>query len=537
MVYRSAERWSSRVSVILAVAGSAVGLGSFLRLPSLIAMYDGGAFLIPYFCALLFLGLPLMWIEWAIGRYGGIWGRHSMPGILDKVTRRSWGKYFGILALYLPFVIVVYYLYIESWTLGYTFHSALGNFSITPQDNAALLRGYLGAGTPSFSTLALIFLAVTLIINFYVVYRGVESGIEKVNMIAMPLLFVVTAFLILFIVSSGKIGSLTDIGKALDHVWRPELLWHRDVPWWDPNIWLAAAGQVFFTLSLAMGAVITYTSYLRKDDDVALGGLTAVSINTFAGVILGVSIVLPVAILAYMQGPEGMQGGLQAMKGVADQNIYALPFITLPVLFQQIPLGNQIGVLWFLLLFFAGITSSVSLLQPILAFFQDELGWSRRKGTLVLLALTVGYLAPVVLLLQHGFLKEMDFWAVTFLLPVGALIEVLVFLAVLGISRGWEGITTGALIRVPRIVRFIIRYLMPLYLIVLLGGWLWKEILPTLTLTRVDDADKVTVIAARVVMGAVLLAVLLALRVAWKRRLEGTAGETPTVEEESTSVT
>ncbi|MHB9105715.1 MAG: sodium-dependent transporter [Armatimonadota bacterium] len=533
MVYRTAERWSSRVSVILAVAGSAVGLGSFLRFPSLVMMYDGGAFLIPYFCALLFLGLPMMWIEWAIGRYGGIWGRHSMPGIFDQVTRRPWGKYLGILGLYLPFVIVVYYLYIESWSLGYTFYSALGNFKdIRPQESSELLQQYLGTspGSASLPLLAIVFLAVTLAINFYVVYRGVESGIEKVNMIAMPLLFVVTAFLILIVVSSGKVGSQAEIGKALDQLWRPELLWQRPGhPWWDPNIWLAAAGQVFFTLSLAVGAVITYTSYLRKEDDVALGGLTAVSITTFAGVVLGLSIIIPAAVLLLGSGVPSA-----ALAKVPTNDLYALPFASLPLLFAKLPYGSQVGALWFLLLFFAGITSSVSLLQPILAFFQDELGWSRRKGTLVLLALTAAYLVPVVLLQQHGFLKEMDFWAVSFLLPVGALVEVVVFLAILGIGRGWEGITFGALIRVPRVFRFIIQYVMPIYLVVMLGGWLVKETVPNLLLPYVADQDRPTVIIARVLMGVVLLAMLLMVRVAWKRRQEKT--ETP-AEEETTGVT
>ena len=529
MVYRTAERWSSRVSVILAVAGSAVGLGSFLRFPSLVMTYDGGAFLIPYFCALLFLGLPMMWIEWAIGRYGGIWGRHSMPGIFDQVTRRSWGKYLGILGLYLPFVIVVYYLYIESWALGYTFHAALGNFKHT--DPQRLFTQYLhtDAGAISLPLLAVIFLAITLVINFYVVYRGVESGIEKVNMIAMPLLFVVTAFLVLFVVSSGQVGSQAEIGKALDQLWRPERLWHRAVPWWDPNIWLAAAGQVFFTLSLAVGAVITYTSYLRKEDDVALGGLTAVSISTFAGVVLGLTIIIPAAILLLGGGDP-----FAALAKVPGNDLYALPFAALPLLFAKVPFGDQVGMLWFLLLFFAGITSSVSLLQPILAFFQDELGWSRRKGTLVLLALTAAYLVPVVLLQHRGFLKEMDFWAVSFLLPVGALVEVVVFLAALGIGRGWEGITFGALIRVPRVFRFIIQYVLPVYLVVLLGGWLVKETLPNLRLDNVHDADRLAVIGARVLMGVVLLAMLLMVRVAWKRRQ---AKAEALVEEETTGVT
>lgn len=452
MVYRTAERWSSRVSVIMAVAGSAVGLGNFLRFPTLAATYGGGI-LIPYFCALLLLGLPLMWMEWALGRYGGIWGRHNLSGIYDQVTHRSWGKYLGVLALYLPFIIVVYYLYVESWTLGYTFFSALDRFNVERGTSEALFNGFTGASTASFlarpDVLLLIFTVITLLINFYVVYRGAEAGIDKANMIAMPLLFVVTAFLIF------KIFTRPGIDLALDHLWRPEMLWQRGNSYLlDPNIWLKAAGQVLFTLSLAVGAVITYTSYLRKEDDVALGGLTAVSMNTFAELILGASIVVPVAIL--MLG--GMTEVGAAVAGAKDA--YTLPFLALPKLFSSISYGNQIGALWFLLLFFAGITSSVSLLQPILAFFQDELGWSRARGTVVLFLLTAAYLVPVIWLQNHGFFNEMDFWAVTLLLPVGALIEVLVFLSVLGMSRGWEGITAGALIRVPRFFQFIIKYVM-----------------------------------------------------------------------------
>ncbi len=506
MVYRKAEHWSSRISVILAVIGSAVGLGNFLRFPSQLALY-GGAYLIPYFCALVLLGLPLMWLEWALGRYGGIWGRHSLPGIYDQVTRRPWGKYLGVLGLYLPFIIVVYYLYVESWTLGYTFFSALGELTEgSKRAGLSYLNHFLGDGGTGvvLPVIALIVLAITLAINFYVVYRGVEAGIEKLNMLAMPLLFLVAGGLMLFVLT------MPGINHALNYYWAPDLSKLH-----EPGIWLAAAGQVFFSLSLALGAVISYTSYLRKDDDVALGGLTAVSVNTFAEVIIGASIVAPVAFL--LMGP--------AITQAVEHTPFTLPFLALPLLFQQVPLGKTVGALWFLLLFFAGITSSVSLLQPILAFFQDELGWARRKATLVLLGLTVIYLGPVVLLRGHQFLNQMDFWAVQILLPLGALIEVLVFVWVLGIARGWEGITFGAHIRVPRIFKFILTVITPLYLIGMLGWWAWTDAVPELMLLNIPAADQPYVIAARVVMGVVFLAMMLMLRFAWMRRLDADVPE------------
>ena len=507
--------------MILAVAGSAVGLGNFLRFPSLAATYGGGAFLIPYFAALLFLGIPLMWIEWAFGRLGGVWGRHSLPGIFSQVTQRSWGKYLGVLGLYLPFIIVVYYLYVESWALGYTFIAATGQW--TPADpataaatqnafTAKLFEQYLGVNGSHILALpitALIFLGITLLINFYVVYRGVEAGIEKLNSVAMWLLLLVSAFLMCFLFTIKT--AVTQV--SLNMLWSPELLW-KDGYLANPEVWLVAAGQVFFTLSLAVGVVITYTSCLRKEDDVALGGLTAVSYNTLAEIVLGASVIFPVLFIFLT--PE------IRMTMLAHTSPYEPPFVALPYLFEMIPFGQQIGAFWFLLLFFAGVTSSVSLLQPILAFFNDELGWSRRKGTTILLILTIACLAPVVLLQKFGFLKEMDFWAVSFLLPVGALVEVAVFLIALGIARGWEGITAGAFIRVPKFYRFVIQYVMPVYLAIILGWWLVKNTIPKLRLDDIGEGsmDKLTVILARVVMGIGFLIMLLLLRSAWRRRLE-----------------
>ena len=529
MVNHKPERWSSRLGIVLAVTGSAIGLGTFFRFPTQVLANShpssAGVFLIPYFCALLLIGVPMMWLEWALGRYGGIWGRHSLPGIYDQVTRRPWGKYLGVLGLYLPFIIVVYYLYIESWTLGYTFLTATGTFAHVNgpdvgQHMSEIFARYLGVGAGQFSwaPLALIFLAVTLLINFYVVYRGAEAGIEKLNNIAMPLLCVLGITLVVFVFS------MPGAGKALDYLWKLPRLSELN----DPRLWLAACGQALFSLSIGVGAIISYSSYIKKDDDVALAGLTTISMSAFAELILAMSIVVPAAVIFFQGVPEA--------QGMSAQGPFSLGFLTMPLIFQKILGGNYVGALWFLFLFFAGVTSSVSLLQPILAFFQDELGWTRPKGTLVLFGLTILYLVPVTLLQHHHFLHEMDFWAVQFLLPVSALIEVLVFLAVLGIARGWEAIVAGARIHVPRVFRFVLIAITPLFLAGMLGWYIWQEGVKQLRLDEVPQVDQHVTILSRVVMGAVFLIMMLVLRFAWQRTLDGMPEDAPTTEEVSPDV-
>ncbi len=510
MAQRRPERWATRIGVILAVAGSAVGLGNFLRFPTQVAVYGGGAFMIPYFCALLFLGLPLMWIEWTLGRYGGGLGRHSLPGIYHVVTGRRWAKYLGVLGIYIPFVIVVYYTYVESWTLGYGVYSALGKFSgfSTKEQMAHALGSYLGtAGDAVWTpTLAVLFLAITLALNFLVVRRGISGGIEKLSRFAMPLLFLMAVALVVRVLTLRDVGVATP-AQGLDFLWRPDFSRLGDA-----RVWLAAAGQIFFTLSLGLGAIITYASYLRKDDDVALAGLTSASLNEFAEVILGGSLAIPAAVVFF--------GTVGTMKLAETGSSVQLGFFAMPLIFQQIPLGNFFGMLWFLLLFFAGITSSVSLLQPLLAFFQDEFGWTRHRATAVLLAMTVVCLVPVVGLMKFGFLDEMDFWSNNILLPLGALVEALVFVGLIGMKRGWEELTRGAQIRLPGAVRYLM-YLSAVYLTALFGVWIYQQAVPKLTLQGVAAEARPYVLTCRVMLAALLILMLVKVRVAWQRQRAG----------------
>ena len=140
------EHWGTRFGVILAVAGSAVGLGNFLRFPSQVCQNGGGAFMIPYFISFLILGIPLCWIEWTLGRYGGRYSHGSLPGIFDAVVKRPWAKYLGVLGLFVPLVIFFYYTYIESWCLAYSVFSLVGTYAKagTPEEMGAFLRAFQG---------------------------------------------------------------------------------------------------------------------------------------------------------------------------------------------------------------------------------------------------------------------------------------------------------------------------------------------------------------------------------------------------------
>jgi SNF family Na+-dependent transporter len=275
-------------------------------------------------------------------------------------------------------------------------------------------------------------------------------------------------------------------------------------------VWLAAAGQIFFTLSIGNGSIHTYASYVGEDDDVVLTGLTTSATNEFAEVILGGSIAIPVAVAFF---------GLAETKVIAAAGSFDLGFDAMPIIFQKMgALGPLYGTLWFALLFFAGITSSVALAQPAIAFFQDELGLTRARAVAATGGLMLIGGLPCVFFLGHGFLDEMDFWAGTFFLVVLAVVEVVLFAWVFGMKRGWEEITRGGDIRLPRLFRWVITYVTPVYLIVLLMAWFVRDAMPVMRLSGHPAADHPYLWGARALMAAVLVLFLVLVRVAWRRR-------------------
>ncbi|MDZ7291357.1 MAG: sodium-dependent transporter [candidate division KSB1 bacterium] len=509
------EAWASRIGLILAMAGNAIGLGNFLRFPVQAAQNGGGAFMIPYFVALLLLGIPLMWVEWSIGRRGGYFGYGSAAGAFGTLVKSRGGSifanYLGALGIAVPIAFAIYYSYIESWTLAYSTFSITGKyFGILDRDNMLnFLQSFQGIKVSEHFasiTTALIFYLITLFLNVYVLSRGVAQGIERLAKIAMPTLFV---FAIILVIRSWTLGTPdpakpeNSIINGFGYLWNPDF---SQITKAKP--WLAAAGQIFFTLSIGTGSILTYASYLKRKDDIALTGLSTSITNEFAEVILGGSIAIPVAVAFF---------GLAETKAIAQGGAFNLGFAAMPVIFQKLPLGHLFGSMWFLLLFFAGITSSVALCSPAMAFLQDQMKLSRQKAALVVGTVMLLCGLPVVFFLGHGFLDEMDFWAGTFGLVVFAMIEVILFAWIFGMKRAWAEIHEGADIRIPGVFKFIIQFITPVYLIGLLLFWGIQDGIPVLLMKGKDAVHQPYLWGARAMMLGLTVVCVILIAHAYKR--------------------
>ncbi len=504
------EQWGSRIGLILAVAGNAIGLGNFLRFPVQAAQNGGGAFMIPYFIAFLLLGIPLMWIEWGIGRNGGKYRHGSAPGMFDVLWKNKIAKYLGALGLFISLTILIYYTYIESWTLAFGFFSIIKLYfgELTFESMGNFLRSYQGVeGGDHFSTYwtAYLFMLFTFSVNFFILYKGISKGIEKLAKIAMPLLFFFAVILVVRVFTLGT----PDPSQPQNSIWNGlAFIWNPDFSKLDdPKIWMAAAGQIFFTLSVGMGTIHAYASYLKPKDDIALSGLTTAATNEFAEVVLGGSIAIPVAVAFF---------GIATTQEIAQGGSFNLGFVSMPIIFQKFPMGEVFGFLWFLLLFFAGITSSVAMGQPIIAFMEDEFGFTRKKATAILAVVVLISVQFVVFFLKFGFLDEMDYWAGTFGLVVFALMETVIFMWIFGAEKAWEEINSGGDIRIPRFFFYIMKYVTPLILLSIMGWWLVNDAIPILLLKNANPDNVPYIWAARGLMILLLLGILLMVRIAWK---------------------
>lgn len=460
------ERWASRFGLVLAMAGNAVGLGNFLRFPAQAAKYGGGAFLIPYFIAFLVVGLPLVWIEWTMGRYGGQFGHHSTPGIFDVMGKKRFWKYFGVFGLWGNLIIAAFYLYIESWCMAYAGYSLMNGFAETePKQFFDAVTGEKPLQIFAVSGLGLTVFAACIAVNVYILSRGLAKGIELVCKIGMPILIVFGTLLAirgLMISPATDPQSVASPLEGLNYVWEPKF--HELT---NPAVWLAAAGQIFFTLSIGMGSMHCYASYLRKEDDVTLNGAAGAWTNEFCEVVLGGTILIPIAV-AYL-GLDAVQNSVKGGSG------FGLGFMVFPTLFNNWgSLAPVAGFMWFGLLFFAAITSSLAMGQPVMAFLQDEFGFSREKSALTFGGLLLPLALPVATLNQQSFFDEFDYWAGTFSLVLMAVSESVLFCWVFGVKRGWEEMMRGAELKVPRIFYHIMRYVTPTFLIVILLAYIFK---------------------------------------------------------------
>ncbi len=469
-IYRR-EKWATRIGLILAMAGNAVGLGNFLRFPVQAAENGGGAFMIPYIVAFILIGIPLMWIEWAIGRYGGSKGHGTTPAIFYLLWKHNFSKIIGVFGLWIPLVVIVYYIYIESWTLGYALRFLLGLVPEIPtqvgdsdsylQPFREFLSSYIGSGQDFLkpSVYAYGIFILTMAINLWILSRGVSKGIEAFAKIAMPTLFILALILVIrVLLLETPNGSAI---QGLNFLWKPDFS-----KLGDPGVWIAASGQIFFTLSLGFGAIITYASYIKRNQDITLSGLTASTLNETAEVVLGGSLAIPAAVAFF---------GVANAVAIAQSGAFNLGFISLPAIFANMPAGTFLGFLWFFLLFFAGLTSSLALMQPLIAFFEDEFGLSRKNSVLITGGI-VFFSAHLVIFLNKS-LDEMDFWAGTIGVVFFGLLEMILFMWIFGGERAWEEINRGGLIKIPRFYYYIMRYITPLFLLILLSVWA-KEYIP-----------------------------------------------------------
>lgn len=506
------EQWGTRLGLILAMAANAVGLGNFLRFPVQCANNGGGAFMIPYFVAFILLGIPLMWIEWGIGRFGGKYGHGTTPGMFHYLWKHPFAKYIGAIGLMVPFALVIYYNYIVSWTLAYSVFSFTGKYGgiMSFQGMSDFLAAYQGkvsnAYFPNIAT-AFLFFCITHFCMTWIISRGVSRGIERLARIAMPLIFVFGIILVirvLFLGAPDPSLPANNIANGFGFIWNPDFSMLK-----QSKVWLAATGQIFFTLSVGFGAIQTYASYLKPKDDVVLSGLATSMTNEFCEVILGGSIAIPVMVAFF---------GLAQTRAIAAGGAFDLGFFAMPIIFQKMAFGGLFGAIWFFLLFLAGVTSSVAMAQPIMAFLQEEFKMARKGAAWIVGSLTFFFTLPVIFFLKHGFLNEIDFWIGTFGLVVFAIIEVILFIWVFGGKNAWKEINSGTDIRLPKFVLPVMKYVTLAYLVVLMLFWFVQDGWGVLIMKGVSAADYPYIWFARFMLAGIGICMIILVRIAWQKK-------------------
>lgn len=482
------ETWGSRLGIILAVSGSAVGLGNFLRFPGTAAENGGGAFMIPYFAALLLLGIPIGWAEWSMGRYGGRKGFHSCPAVMGVIGRGRTARYLGVLGLLIPLCVYMYYGLIEAWTLQYAWAYATGGIGLEAAPDMVAhadrwfdsVSGESADGSLYARPSTFVFWLVVMVLNTWFVARGLSKGIEKFCSWAMPAMAVCAVVVLVRVLTLGTPDPSRpelNVETGLGYMWNPQFdaLGRAET-------WLAAAGQIFFSLSVGFGVIVNYASYLKKKDDVVLSGLTASATNEVFEVGFGGLITLTAAFV--FLGAAGATGGP-----------YALGFKTLPIVFHHMgAFGNFIGALWFFMLFLAAITSSLSMLQPVKSFVQESVGLSHRAA--VALVVGVSGLGSLWVLWASGdgvARHVIDFWVGTAMIFVLAGVQIVCFGWVFGIDRGLAEAHHGAKLRIPKVFRFVMKYVAPAYLAIVFVAFCWQSLGDRLDALLASPVAKATI--------------------------------------------
>ncbi|WP_396655521.1 sodium-dependent transporter [Microbacterium sp.] len=387
------EQWTGQIGFIISAIGSAVGLGNIWRFPGVAYENGGGAFLIPYLVALVTAGIPILFLDYAIGhRFRG-----AAPTALRRLgaPRARWLESLGWFQVAIAFVIGLYYTAVIAWALSYFVFS----FDLRWGDDPGgfLQDEYLQRGDPGLSLQfvpgVLIPLAAVWIATIVVLAAGVAKGVQRANLIALPVLFV--AFLVLVV----RALFLDGAAEGLNALFTPD--WAALA---NPNVWIAAYSQIFFSLSIAFGIMITYASYRRRRSNLTTPGLVVAFANSSFELLAGIGVFATLGFFAFQQGVAVAE--LEGLTGVG------LSFVTFPAIVSQMPGGAIFGCLFFGSLTLAGFTSLISLLQVVSAAVQEKFGLSRPGAALwvgiVSAALSVLFFSTTTGLLA---LDVVDQWA------------------------------------------------------------------------------------------------------------------------------
>lgn len=433
--------FSGRIGYVLAVAGSAVGLGNIWRFPYLAAKYGGGMFLLTYLVLMLTFGYVLMVSETALGRMT----QKSPVGAFRAFGKTLPFQIGGWVNAIVPMLIAPYYCVIGGWVLKYLFEYLRGSASQLADG------GYFDRFIAASGQVELWFVLFTVLV-FAVILAGVKQGVERVSKIMMPALIVLAVAVAAYSVT--RPGAWEGVKYFL-------------IPKWDdfsPMTVVAALGQMFYSLSIAMGILYTYGSYIGKDVDIEASTSQVELFDTAIALLAGLMIIPAVFVFS-----GGDMGSLQAGP--------ALAFITLPKIFSHMGIGTAVGVAFFLMFLFAALTSAISLIETSVSTIEDELHWSRPKSCLLMvgITLTLGTASALgsgvwssVRVLGMQFLDFFDFLTNSVMMPLAALATCFLIIRVVGFSRIAEEVELSSRFRRKTLYCFFLKYLAPVCLVVIL---------------------------------------------------------------------
>jgi len=439
--------WNSKIGFILAAAGSAVGLGNLWRFPYTAGNNGGGAFLICYLLSVIIIALPVLIAEITLGRF-----TQKNPVGAYQTIRNTWlWKGVGFIGVASGFMILSFYSVVAGWTVGYFTKSVRGHFiGITP----TIAKEQFGTFAAD-SLFQLVLLSIFILLTIYVVSKGVSGGIEKYSKILMPMLL---GILLLMLIRSL---TLKGASKGVEFYLNP------DFSKITAKTIVAAMGQAFFSLSLGMGTMITYGSYLSKKDNIPSAAAWVVGIDTLVAIMAGF-IIFPAL---FSQGMNPADWGPGAM------------FEALPVLFDKMPLGMLFGPLFFLLLAIAALTSTISILEVPVAYFIDQKGWGRKKAACIIGAIALLFGIPSALsqgavpalgklpLVNTDFLDLWNFIWGNLSLSIGALMVAIFVAYVWKSQKAIAEIRGSSTFKLAPLWEVLIKYISPILIFIILLGF------------------------------------------------------------------